>query len=101
MRNSDLANQLTKDITNCICFSLQFDESVVVIDISQPCIFFMTPSSLGGPDTLRKLEVDRSLEKSAHPCSITVVLNVGDNTPLWAFEAFREAVKDPENIRGR
>ncbi|GFS83705.1 general transcription factor II-I repeat domain-containing 2A-like protein [Trichonephila clavipes] len=37
--NSDLANQLTKDITNCICFSLQFDESVHVIDVSQPCIF--------------------------------------------------------------
>ncbi|GFX15556.1 uncharacterized protein TNCV_3304851 [Trichonephila clavipes] len=39
MRNSDLADQLTEDITNCICFSLQFDESVDVIDISQPCIF--------------------------------------------------------------
>ncbi|GFW70858.1 DUF4371 domain-containing protein [Trichonephila clavipes] len=39
MMNSDLADQLTKDITNCICFSLQFDKSGDVIDISQPCIF--------------------------------------------------------------
>ncbi|GFY31663.1 hypothetical protein TNCV_4199741 [Trichonephila clavipes] len=39
MMNSDLANQLTKGITNCICFSLQFDESVDVVNISQPCIF--------------------------------------------------------------
>ncbi|GFV01332.1 general transcription factor II-I repeat domain-containing protein 2A [Trichonephila clavipes] len=37
--NSDLADQLTKGITNCICFSLQFDEFVDVVDISQPCIF--------------------------------------------------------------
>ncbi|GFU55970.1 uncharacterized protein TNCV_1557251 [Trichonephila clavipes] len=36
--NSDLADQLTKGITNCICFSLQFDESVDVVDISQSCI---------------------------------------------------------------
>ncbi|GFW84139.1 uncharacterized protein TNCV_4878021 [Trichonephila clavipes] len=39
MMNSDLADQLTKNITNCICFSLQLNESVDVIDISQPCIF--------------------------------------------------------------
>ncbi|GFW36410.1 transposable element Tcb1 transposase [Trichonephila clavipes] len=39
MRNSDLADQLTKYITNCICLSLQFDESVEVVDISQLCIF--------------------------------------------------------------
>ncbi|GFX38774.1 general transcription factor II-I repeat domain-containing 2A-like protein [Trichonephila clavipes] len=42
MMNSDLDDQLTKDITNCICFSLQFDESVDVVDISQPCIFDMS-----------------------------------------------------------
>ncbi|GFU79916.1 hypothetical protein TNCV_577961 [Trichonephila clavipes] len=41
MMNSDLANQLTKDITNCICFSLQFDESVDVFGISQPCTFIV------------------------------------------------------------
>ncbi|GFX16668.1 hypothetical protein TNCV_24391 [Trichonephila clavipes] len=41
MRNSDLADQLTKNITNCNCFSLQFDDSVDVIDISQPCIFVL------------------------------------------------------------
>ncbi|GFV52470.1 uncharacterized protein TNCV_4707711 [Trichonephila clavipes] len=34
MMNSDLADQLTKGITNCICFSLQFDESVDVVDMS-------------------------------------------------------------------
>ncbi|GFW16885.1 uncharacterized protein TNCV_2760131 [Trichonephila clavipes] len=39
MMNSDLADQLTEDITNCICFSLQFDESVDVVEISQLCIF--------------------------------------------------------------
>ncbi|GFU93195.1 uncharacterized protein TNCV_4217211 [Trichonephila clavipes] len=39
MMNSNLADQLTKGIANCICFSLQFDESVDVVDISQPCIF--------------------------------------------------------------
>ncbi|GFX42738.1 uncharacterized protein TNCV_2196951 [Trichonephila clavipes] len=39
MMNSDLADQLTEDITNCICFSLQFDESVDDVDVSQLCIF--------------------------------------------------------------
>ncbi|GFW54979.1 uncharacterized protein TNCV_2785941 [Trichonephila clavipes] len=39
MLNSDLADQLTNGITNCICFSLQLDKSVDVVDISQPCIF--------------------------------------------------------------
>ncbi|GFW92718.1 uncharacterized protein TNCV_1735111 [Trichonephila clavipes] len=39
MMNSDLADQLTEDITNCICFSLQFEESVEVVDVSQFCIF--------------------------------------------------------------
>ncbi|GFR01174.1 hypothetical protein TNCT_335511 [Trichonephila clavata] len=37
MMNSDLADQLTEDITNCNRFSLQFDESVDVVDISQLC----------------------------------------------------------------
>ncbi|GFU98887.1 uncharacterized protein TNCV_3381331 [Trichonephila clavipes] len=37
--NSNLADQLTEDITNCICFSLQFDESVDMVDISQLGIF--------------------------------------------------------------
>ncbi|GFU21836.1 DUF4371 domain-containing protein [Trichonephila clavipes] len=35
----DLADQLIEDIINCICFSLQFDESVDVVDISQLSIF--------------------------------------------------------------
>ncbi|GFX08803.1 general transcription factor II-I repeat domain-containing protein 2A [Trichonephila clavipes] len=37
--NSGLADQLIEDITNCIYFSLQFDESVDMVDISQLCIF--------------------------------------------------------------
>lgn len=37
--NSDLADQLTEDMTNCICFSLQFDESTDMVDTSQLCIF--------------------------------------------------------------
>lgn len=39
MMNSDLVDQLNQDITNCICFSLQFDESTDIADISQLCIF--------------------------------------------------------------
>lgn len=39
MMNLDLVEQMTEDINNSICFSLQFDESTDIIDISQLCIF--------------------------------------------------------------
>ncbi|GFR21288.1 hypothetical protein TNCT_521081 [Trichonephila clavata] len=33
--NSDVADQLSQDLTNYICFSLQFDETTDVVDIFQ------------------------------------------------------------------
>ncbi|GFQ71326.1 hypothetical protein TNCT_142191 [Trichonephila clavata] len=39
MMNSDVADQLSEDIANYICFSLQFDESMDMVDISQRWIF--------------------------------------------------------------
>ncbi|GFY11048.1 hypothetical protein TNCV_4470351 [Trichonephila clavipes] len=36
----------------------------------------MTPTPLGGPRHLKKLEVDHSLEKSAHPCFHAEIVEV-------------------------
>ena len=35
----NLAAQLERDIDRCECFSLQFDESIVSVDIAQLCVF--------------------------------------------------------------
>jgi len=35
----DVEEQLRKDVEQCQCFSLQFDESTDVVDVAQLCVF--------------------------------------------------------------